>query len=73
MQNGDYTNLLLSRVQYPESLKLQLAVFETHLTELRRVMEVLSECSPTELDSYKLIEQLVTSRIEQLKTRLAGF
>ena len=71
MQTGDDANLLLSRVKYPESLKLQLAAFQTHLTEVETVIQSLSKYSPTELDSYKLIEKLLIVRIGQLKNQIA--
>lgn len=70
MQTDDDVNSQLSRVKYPESLKLQLAAFETHLREVEMVIEVLSKYSPTELDSYKLIEKLLIMKISQLKNQV---
>ena len=71
MQTDDDVNTQLSRVKYPESLKLQLAAFEAHLTEVERVIEVLPKYSPAELDSYKLIEKLLIMKIGQLKSQVA--
>jgi hypothetical protein len=71
MLTDDDANLQLSRVKYPESLKLQLAAFQTHLTEVETVIEVLSKYSPAELDSYKLIEKLLIMKIGQLKNQVA--
>jgi hypothetical protein len=71
MQTGDDVNAELSRVKYPESLKLQLAAFQAHLKEVETVIEVLSKYSPAELDSYKLIEKLLIMKIGQLKSQVA--
>ena len=70
MQTDDNVSSPLSRVKHPESLKLQLAAFQTHLKEVEEVMQVLSKYSPTELDSYKLIEKLLIVKIGQLKGQI---
>jgi hypothetical protein len=70
MQTDDEVNSQLAKVKYPESLKLQLAAFQTHLKEVETVMEVLSKYSPTELDSYKLIEKLLIMKIGQLESQV---
>jgi hypothetical protein len=70
MQTDDNVSSPLSRVKHPESLKLQLAAFQTHLKEVEEVIQVLAKYSPTELDSYKLIEKLLIVKIGQLKGQI---
>ncbi len=69
MQTDD-VNSQLSEVKYPESLRLQLTAFKAHLKEVETVIEVLSNYSPTELDSYKLIEKLLIMKIGQLENQV---
>ena len=71
MQTDDDTNILLSRVRYPESLKLQLNVFQAHLTEVNSVIQSLSRYSPTEVDSFWFIKKLIVAKIKQLKKQIA--
>ena len=70
MQTDD-TNLLLSRVRYPESLKLQLDAFQAHLTEVESVIQSLYKYSPTEVDLFLFIRKLIVAKIEQLKKQIA--
>ena len=70
MQTDDNVSSPEPRVKHPESLRLQLAAFQTHLKEIEEVMEVLAKYSPTELDSYKLIEKLLIVKIGQLKGQI---
>ena len=72
MQTDEDVNLLLSQARYPESLKLQLDVFQAHLKEVESVLQSLYKYSPTEVDSYLLIRKLIVRKIEQLKKQIAA-
>jgi hypothetical protein len=72
MLNDEDFNLLLSRIRYPDSLKLQLDAFQTHLREVDLLIKSISVSSPTELESYRLIRKLVKEKIEKLKVQISA-
>ncbi len=52
-------------------LYYQLDVFQSHLREVESIIQFLLKYSPTEVDSYRLIEKLIKARIQQLNEQIA--
>ena len=70
MLDEDNINLLLSRARYPDSLNLQMEVFQAHLRKTESVLQSLAKTSSPEVDSYLLVRKLIKIKIEQLENQI---
>ncbi len=70
MQTGDDENLLLAAVKNLESLKVQLYTFQGHLEQVKSVLGEMVKYSSTELESFRLIRNLIMRKIGDLKAEI---